>query len=196
MQHLNKNGATNNSLATDGWSGSGSTYSITRALGDSYYSVTIRNYFPGTTTNTPVVESKGYVVRPLVLASAQGALLAAAGGNGTVNYLGRGVRVQTRQDYIFSKGMVAKDNIDLNGNNIQTDSFDSLDPRASTNGMYYAPWHRDKGDVAVNASVTNSLNAGNADIWGHVSVGPTGTISIGPQGSIGGAAWHHGHNNG
>src|SRR5262245_55295433 len=41
MQHLNKNGATNNSLATDGWSGSGSTYSITRALGDSYYSVTI-----------------------------------------------------------------------------------------------------------------------------------------------------------
>jgi hypothetical protein len=35
----------------------------------------------------------------------------------------RGVRVQTRQDMIFTKGMVAKDTIDLNGNNITANSF-------------------------------------------------------------------------
>jgi len=191
LQHLNKNGATNGSLATDGWSGSGSTYNITRPLGNAFYSVTIRNYYPGTGTNTPLVESKGYVVMPLVVASAQSALLATTGGGqSTINYLGRGVRVQTSQDFIFAKGMVAKDSIDLNGNNVRTDSFDSTDPRYSTNGTYYAAWARDNGDIAVNSSLTNSLSGGNADIWGHVSVGPSGTISVGSQGSVGSTAWH------
>src|SRR6185436_12743247 len=134
LQHLNKNGATNGTLATDGWSGSGSTYTTTRSLGQAFYSVKITGYYPGTTTNTPLVESKGYVIMPLVLASAQGALLASAGGTPSINYLGRGVRVQTRQDFIFAKGMVAKESIDLNGNNIRTDSFDSTDPAYSTNG--------------------------------------------------------------
>jgi hypothetical protein len=191
LQHLNKNGATNGSLSTDGWSGGGSTYTVTRPLSGGYYTVTIRNYFPGTTTNLPLIESKGYVVMPLVLASAQGALLATAGGGQTtVSYLGRGVRVQAMQDFVFTKGMVAKDSIDMNGNNIRTDSFDSTDPTASTNGLYYAPWARDNGDVAVNSSLTNSLSAGNADIWGHVSVGPAGTIAVGSQGSIGSTEWH------
>jgi hypothetical protein len=191
LQHLNKNGATNGSLATDGWAGGGSVYSVTRTLGNALYSVTIRNYYPGTTTNTPLIESKGYVVMPLVLASAQGALLATAnGGQSTINYLGRGVRVQTGQDFIFSKGMVARDLIDLNGNNIRSDSFDSTDPRYSTNGMYYSGWARDNGDIAVNSSLTNSLNAGNANIYGHVAVGPSGTIAVGTGGSIGSTAWH------
>jgi hypothetical protein len=197
LQHLNKNGATNGSLATDGWSGGGTTYTVNRALANAYYSVTIREYHPGTTTNRPIVESKGYVVMPLVLASAQGALVATAGGGqSTLSYLGRGVRVATSQDFIFSKGMVAKDSIDMNGNNIRTDSFDSTDPLASSNGMYYAAWARDNGDVAVNSSLTNSLTAGNADIWGHVSVGPAGTISVGSQGSIGSSDWHINGNRG
>src|SRR5262245_33915457 len=53
MQHLNKNGWTNGNLATDGWSGSGSTYSITRPHGDAFYSVTIRQFYLGTLTNRP-----------------------------------------------------------------------------------------------------------------------------------------------
>ena len=189
LQHLNKNGATNGNLATEGWSGGGSTYSITRALGDAFYSVRITGYYPGTLTNTPIVESKGYVVMPLVLASAQGALLASGGGNGTLNYLGRGVRVRCRQDFIFAKGMVAKDSIDLNGNDIRTDSFDSTDPAYSTNGMYNPAWFKDNGDIAVNSSLTNSLISGNANIYGHVSVGPDGTIAVGSQGSVGDIAW-------
>jgi len=191
LQHLNKNGATNGTLSTDGWSGGGSTFSITRSLGDAFYSVRITGYYPGTLTNTPIIESKGYVVMPLVLASAQGALLASAGGNGTINFLGRGVRVRTRQDFIFAKGMVAKESIDLNGNNIHTDSFDSMDPAYSTNGTYNPAWFKDNGDVAVNSSLTNSLIVGNADIYGHVSVGPDGTIAVGTQGSIGSLSWHN-----
>ena len=197
LQHLNKEGVAHGSLATDGWSGSGSTYSITRTLGDAFYSVTISAYFPGSTTNAPIIESKAYVVTPLVLASGPSPFLATAGGQTTaVNYLGRGVRVHTRQDFIFSHGMVAKTSIDMNGNNIRTDSFDSMDPRYSTNGMYKPGWVMANGDVAVNSSVTNSMNIGNADIYGHVSVGPSGTISVGSQGSIGDAAWHAGGNKG
>jgi hypothetical protein len=197
LQHLNKNGATNGSLSTDGWSGGGSTFTITRPIGDAYYSVTISGYYPGTLTNTPIIESKGYVVMPLVLASAQGALLATAGGgNGTINFLGRGVRVRTKQDFIFAKGMVAKENIDLNGNDIRTDSFDSMDPLYSTNGVYNPAWIKDNGDVAVNSSLTNSLNAGNANIYGHVSVGPDGTIAVGTQGAVGSLIWQQAGNKG
>ena len=193
LQHLNKNGAPGGRLDTDGWTGGGSTYNLAtpRYLGDAFYSVTITDFFPGTATNSPIVESKGYVLMPLVLASAQSALLATVnGGSSTISYLGRGVRAHTRQDFIFSKGMVAKNSIDMNGNNVHTDSFDSMDPLHSTNGAYYAAWAKDNGDVAVNASLTNSLNAGNADIYGHVSVGPGGTIAVGAQGSIGSTSWH------
>lgn len=188
LAHLNARAITNGSLACDGWAQSGGTYTMTRSLGDSFYSVSISNYVSGG-TNRPIIESKGYVVRTLSLASSGGPFLAAAQLANTVQYLGRGVRARTQKLAIFSKGMVAKDSIDLNGNNIATDSFDSLDPLYSTNGIYVSTRTKDGGDVAVNASVTNSLNAGNADIKGHVAVGPGGTIAVGSQGSIGSAAW-------
>jgi len=190
LQHLNKNGATNGNLATDGWKGGGSTFTITRAQGDAFYSVTIRDFYVGTISNRPLIESKGYVTAPLVLGSVQGALLASVSGSGEAHYLGRGVRVRTRQDFIFSRGMVARDSIDMNGNNIRSDSFDSSDPLYSTNGAYNPLWFKDNGDIAVNASLTNSLNIGNADIWGHVSVGPSGTIAVGSKGAIGSSTWH------
>ena len=195
LAHLNSRGITNGILACDGWTQSGSVYTMTRSLGDSFYSVSISNYVAGS-TSSPVIESKGYVVRPTSLASSGGLFLAAAGVANTVEYLGRGVRARTRKLGIFSKGMVAKSSIDLNGNNIATDSFDSLDPLYSTNGLYISSKSRDNGDVAVNASVTNSLNAGNANIKGHVAVGPGGTIAVGAQGSIGSAAWVNGGNRG
>ncbi len=162
---------------------------MTRTLGDSFYSVTITNYVAGT-TNRPIIESKGYAVRPTVLASRQGPFLAAAVVlNNTYEYLGRGVRARTQKLAIFGKGLVAKDSIDMNGNNVATDSFDSMDPHYSTNGLYLSTRTKDGGDVAVNASLTNSLNIGNANIRGHVAVGPGGTIAVGNQGAVGSAAW-------
>jgi Tfp pilus assembly protein PilX len=197
LAHLNSHGVKDEDLACEGWTRTGDKYAVTRNLGNSMYSVTISNYVAGSFTQTPVVESRGYVLMPTILTSAQSALLASAvSQNTTINYLGRGVRVQTRKDAIFVKGLVAKDYIDMNGNGVETDSFDSTDPLFSTNGLWIASKAKDNGDVAVNSSITNSLNVGNANIKGHVSVGPGGTISVGSQGAIGSDDWHNGGNKG
>jgi len=190
LAHLNTpRGLTNGPL--DGvysWTLSGGIYTVTRSLGDSRYTVSIHNYRVGDPTSDPYVESRGFVAMPLVLTASEGPLLAAA--NGTPGYLGRGVRARTHRDFIFTKGMVAKDSIDLNGNNIQTDSFDSMDPAYSTNGMYVPGRAKDNGDIAVNSALTNSMNIGNANIYGHISVGPGGAIEIGDNGSVGSKTWH------
>jgi hypothetical protein len=190
LAHLNRHGTTN--LLCDGWTLSGATYSVTRTVGEGTYSARISNFAAGTNTS-PVIESFGYVVAPTLMASAANGALLAAGGetSPSIFHIGRGVRVQTRQDMIFTKGMVAKDTIDLNGNNITANSFDSMDPAYSTNGKYDPNKFKDNGDVAVNSSLTNSLLTGNANIYGHVSTGPGGTVSIGPSGAVGSTNWHN-----
>jgi hypothetical protein len=90
--------------------------------------------------------------------------------------------------------MVAKDSINLNGNNITTDSFDSTNPLSSTNGLYIFDKRKDHGDIAVNNSLFNSLNMGNANIFGAVSTGPNGTVAIGPNGVVGDFTWAQNHN--
>jgi hypothetical protein len=197
MAHLNANYQVG--LGVDNWAPAGPTAynSGIRSIGDSFYSVTITNFIAADPTNSaPLIDSYGYVAMPGAVGAAYSTVLAAAGQPSTVvPYLGRGVRVQTVRDWIFMRGMVA-DYIDLNGNNIRTDSFDSMDPRYSTNGLYYSAWHKDHGDIAVNNSLTNSLNIGNADIWGSVATGPEGSVSIGPQGIVGDQAWHDAGNTG
>ena len=190
LAHINVHASTN--LECDGWTRTDDTYQMTRSIGDSFYVVTITNYIQGASNNAPKIDSFAYVVMPLVLASAgPGPLLATAGTPASsATYLGRGVRVTTALDLIFVKGMVAKDTIDLNGNNIQTDSFDSNDAASSTNGLYVAGWHKANGDIASNASITNSVNVGNANIFGHVSTGPNGTVAVGASGSVGDTTWH------
>lgn len=196
LAHLNQRGVDLLDLATDGWTRSGDTYSVSRELNGARYTVTITNYLVSNPALTPIVESRGYVVMPLQVASAQNALLAnVAGGEPTttIQYLGRGVRVRARRDTIFAKGMVAKDYIDMKGNNIRTDSFDSTNPLYSTNGMYIASKARANGDIAVNGNITNGsggvINVGNANIYGHISTGPNGTIDVGSQGSVGDFTW-------
>jgi hypothetical protein len=103
--------------------------------------------------------------------------------------ISRAVRVQTRKPGLFVKGMVAKDTIDLRGNNVSTDSFDSTDPVFSTGGRYDAAKTKDNGDVATNSGLVNSLSVGNANIAGHVATGPGGGISTGPNGSVGSKKW-------
>jgi hypothetical protein len=111
-------------------------------------------------------------------------------------YVRRTVKVDTRKDGLFSKGMVAKGQITLNGNNIVVDSFDSADPNYSTNGLYLLSRRKDNGDVATNSGVVNSLSSGNANIFGHVSTGPGGTVQIGNNGAIGNIAWQSSGTNG
>ena len=188
LAHLNVNGS--NTLVSPGWTQTGTGYTMSRWLGDSYYIVTITNYLPGGTNSQPIIFSRGYVPLSAPLADAGSSVVFAdiVGRPGST-YVGRGVRVTVGQDRLFARGMVAKDRIDLNGNNIATDSFDSSDPRYSTNGLYNPLLRRANGDVASNAGITNAINVGDANIRGHLATGPKGTVDIGPNGSVGDLDW-------
>jgi hypothetical protein len=190
LTQLHHHGITN--LSANGWvavsSEHGPAYYKKRFLGDSYYEAYI------TPTDPPVVFSYGYVPAPLSPGSQVGMILAslATGERTAPGYLMRRVRIQTTGGALFAKGMVAKGQINLNGNNISTDSFDSEDPAHSDNGKYPAGNSRktkDMGDVATNSGLIDSLNAGNANIAGRVATGPGGSVAIGPDGSVGSKVW-------
>lgn len=188
LMQLRVHGATN--IACDGWTQSGNLYYVLCPMGDNYYFTTISNYAGGAASSAPVIESRAFVRLPIQVASAPGPMLAAfLNRDQQMNYLGRGVRVTTRNDRLFSKGLVAKGQIDINGNNIASDSFDSSDPAHSTYGRYDSAKRKANGDVATNLSLTNSLNVGNAKIYGRVATGPRGTVAIGPNGSVGDLNW-------
>jgi hypothetical protein len=189
MAHLNAHGSTN--LACDGWYAVGGLYAMRRDVGENFYIVTISNYVAGATNNSPTVDSRGYVAMPVQIASSGsgGAMLAAVGVNAS-GTMARGIRATTGRNALFAKGMVAKGKIELNGFNINTDSFDSSDPTYSTGGRYDSSKNKDNGDIATNSGLTNSVNVGNADILGHVSTGPGGSVSIGPNGSVGDKTWN------
>jgi len=201
ISHLNTHGTTN--LLCDGWRLSGTKYVMKRPVGEGFYIVSIDSWVAGTNTN-PVIESRAFITPPVLVASADGLVpfVAAINGGLTDNAfspegkLGRGVRAQVGRDSLFSKGLVAKGKIDLNGNNITTDSYDSSNPAYNTDGHYDPTKRKANGDIATDAVVTNSISIGNADIYGKVSTGPQGTVSVGANGSVGDAAWHAGGSHG
>src|SRR6266851_3783403 len=195
LSQLNAHGSTN--LACDGWTQSGGVYWMNRTLGDGAYYVSISNWVANLPGNVPVVESRAYVPMPVQVASAQNWMFATVSvPDATRNYIGRGVRVTAVRDYLFTKAMVAKGQIDMKGFNVTTDSFNSSDPNFSTNGLYYAPWHEAHGDVATDSQLTNSLSVGNANIYGKISTGPNGSADIGANGTVGDLAWHAAGNSG
>ena len=196
LQHLNTN-PTN--LSANGWVQSGSTYSVTRDLNSTAtYAVTINAANMG----TPEITSVAYINSPALAMSKPAMLLATIGVDANVassDPVSRAVRVKTGKDGLFLKAMVAKQTIDMNGNNVKTDSFNSTLVAYSDNGKYpKGNWSKllDNGDVASNSSIINAINAGNADIWGHVAVGPGGTVSVGANGGVGSKTWHLWGNNG
>jgi len=154
-------------LATNGWTRLGTTVTRIRTNDSTRVSMVISN------TAQPVIYSRGES--------------RIAGRDNT--FVKRTVRVKTRRDALFSKAIVAKEDITLNGNNILVDSFDSADPNHSTGGVYDPAKRKNKGDIATNSSVRNALDTGNANIYGRVSTGPGGAVEIGPKGKVGDLAW-------
>jgi len=102
----------------------------------------------------------------------------------------RKVRVLAKRQTPVQYAMLAKGQIDLKGNNIGTDSFNSTNSNYSTNGRYDKAKSRDKGDVATNAGLVDSLAIGNANIRGHVSTGPGGSVAVGSNGAVGDKTWN------
>jgi len=116
----------------------------------SYYYVSFTDAEP------PVITSTGYVTVPI-----------------TGDKISRIVQVSTATYSPFMFGIVVKTNMDLNGNNVTIDSYNSK------NGGTYDPNHPGHhGDVASKDGV---IDAGNGNINGTLHIGPTVQVSVGPN---------------
>jgi hypothetical protein len=187
-------------LSGHGWSTTdGRYFGKEIRIEDGFCLVTIDTADPA--SETPVIYSTAFVPAPLHPAGQVGVLQAQLGpsldeSRFAKGYVRRSARVRTARHAFFAKGMVADSEINLNGNNIKTDSFNSGDERYSTDGLYDPAKARDNGDVATNSGLINTLDVGNADIKGTVSTGPGGAVAIGPNGTVGDQEWHDDGNKG
>ena len=180
MEHLNANST---QMGTDGWGSAPPHYVMDYDMGDgSGYSVSINMTDP----DSPIIVSQAFATLD------GGPIEPIFGALGAVNQrttLTRAVRVRAQRGGLFIKGLVAKYQIEMNGNNVRTDSYDSGDPNKSTNSKYDPAKARSNGDVAVNSSIRDAIGVGNANIYGHAATGPRGTVSVGPNGGIGEQSW-------
>ena len=168
MAQINRSFGTNNSRGgINGWSGSSSgPASLTRTLSGGSYSVSI-------SSGMPVITSTGRV----------------AVANSS-KFIERQVRVFCRPKPAFEAAMVAKKDIVFSGNNVEVDSYDSLDPNHSTtNGMWNRATRKAGGDVA---STEGFISVGNAEVKGKLYTGPINANQylVGPSGSVGDLTWN------
>jgi len=209
MAHLNKNGSPDSggtfnlaNMSLDGWANDGSPtgpWSKQGTLeGDIYYVVI--GSWDGTVSKFPPISATGFVrqLPAYALRSSSGPFLAALAlpNLEAGSFTRRAVSCGLTNNPTFSRGLVAKHGIDLAGNNVSSDSYDSANPAFSTNGRWDPTKHRDHGDIASNDTITNSVSVANANIWGTIATGPGGTVAIGPNGSVGNAAWQTAGNKG
>ena len=103
-------------------------------------------------------------------------------------------------------GIIVSNVININGNNVTLDSFDSSDPNHSIwqtamnyHGMPYGlysdtlsyvsnsfPSHTANALMATDGSI---INVGNANIYGYVATAPGGAVDIAANGSVGDLNW-------
>jgi Tfp pilus assembly protein PilX len=160
IAQLNNLGTTNFS----GWSSVSNTWQRQRSLGDGYYIVSIDT----NTIASPVIVSTGHAPAPLISGS-------------TTNYLTRTIRVTTKANGLFARGLVARGNLTWTGN-IYTDSFDSLDPNHSNAGRYDFATRKDNGSVGSNNGL---VLMGGGYVLGGASSGPSGYATNGTVGDVG-----------
>jgi hypothetical protein len=149
-------------------------------IGDSYCQVAIDVSGP-----TPVIYSTAYVPAPLSSGVQTGMIQGQIGpsldeSRFAQGYLKRSVRVQTMRNALFARGMVAEDDINLNGNNVEHRQLPLQSRTGAPTGSTILRRRGDKGDIATNSGLINSLNVGNANIMGKVSTGKGGKCGIGP----------------
>jgi hypothetical protein len=191
LENLNDNGS-NLGLAPWSFLGGSTYYRSNNLPGGNSYTVFITNSSPN-----PVVVARAYVQANTFLTAANAlsaGFFAAAGVGSSPTTVTRAVMVNCSRSSLFLAPLVAKKNINLNGNNIATDSFNSCDPARSVNGQYAPSVAGDHGDIASNLGVVDSISGGNANIYGVAHTGaPTvpgqPTVALGPNGGVGSHAW-------
>jgi hypothetical protein len=188
LQHLNEN---RTNMLSEGWQKSGLYYYKSNTLTGG------NSYLVGIDVDTdpahPGIVCRAFV-DPVNVSKYQNSFyFAAAGFAPSPGTFSRAVRVRTSRGSLFLAALVAKHTIDLNGNGVLTDSFDSGDPARSTGGQYDPNKVGDRGDVATNDGIVNALDIGNANIYGIARTGPGGSVAIGPNGGIGSHDWQATH---
>ena len=201
LAHLNKNGINTLGqieltidLGIQGWVLTNGVYYKRGALdADCYYEVTIR---PGA---RPLITSTGYVPAPIGAAAAPGPVFAAkvhapwASGR---TFITRTIEAKVRAIGKFTKGVLARSKVDLNGKYVKVDSYHSYDPSGSTFngtngwGIYDPLKRREHGDVAVMDGFKDDLQVKDAKVWGKVSTGPDGDLKTSKNATVGSLAWH------
>src|SRR5688572_15280483 len=172
LTHCTRNFLTN--LNTSGWQLISNQYVKENKVGTGEYRVTI--------SKTSPFEINSVGTLPL------------SGGR---QGLSRKVRVITENRGVFSGAMILRSFVDLNGNNILTDSYDSRDKSKSTDQRYDPTKAGDKGDIACTTGIRDTrVNVGNANIWGKLFTGPTAIPTCGPNGGVGSVEWHKAGNDG
>jgi hypothetical protein len=184
LQQLNVNSA---NLASDGWTYVNNYYFKSNSLTDGN-SYTITMFV--TNILNPVIIARSYTLPPQMTqnsATSRSAFLAAAGVNiSSAAVVTRAIKVTAAKGNLFTAAMVAKHGIDLKGNGVYTDSFNSQDPTKSTNGKYDSnKYSGDKGDIATNGGVGDTVGVGNANVYGKVHTGANGSVSFLPNGAVG-----------
>ena len=114
---------------------------------------------PGLKNWTPVVTNNDNTNTRLITLTA----------SATANFF----RAQRDPIPVFAYALAARGNINMLGNSIETDSWNSHDPAKSTNGLYNG-YSGTNGHVA---SVSGFVNTGNETISGNVYLGPNATYS-------------------
>ncbi len=180
LQQLNSNSTT--SLASDGWAYDGSAYWRSNNMGNgNSYAVYI--YF--TNAFSPVLIARAFTTPP-AMAQNSSTFFAAVGVNASSSTVTRAVKVTCAKPNVFNAVLVAKHRIDLQGNHVYSDSYDSSSPAKSLNGKYNSSLYSgDKGDMATNGGVEDTFGGGNANIYGKIHTGPNCPVTIGSQGGIG-----------
>ncbi|HSY17682.1 MAG TPA: hypothetical protein VK815_05070 [Candidatus Acidoferrales bacterium] len=195
MSLINRNNGNSTALtnwytgaSADGWTVSTSSgndlYTISRDLGNGMgsYSVSL--------TNSPT----GPVILGIGKVTCKNSLM----GSDTVS---RKILVYASSSSAFPGALTVKSTINMSGNNVTIDSYDSSDPLHSYWPTYpLAPGYgtytntgstpntprKANGNVATDGSI---INVGNAQIYGHADTAPGGSTSVGANGSVGNVTW-------
>src|SRR5688572_13477736 len=160
MAHINHINTTSN-FAINGWRLDGGRYRKERYLNRGECRMDIDNNMP------PIITVQGLLKEPI--------------GDRNVS---RWVRVQTKINYRFPNGILARGTVNLAGSG-KIDSYNSTNALESTDGKYDPAKATDRATVATVARTNGAINVGNMSIHGSVGTGPGGTVILSPNGDVG-----------
>lgn len=151
LSQLNS-GATN--LSANGWGGAGSVFGpVARRLEGGSYSVIISN----SSATKPVIYATGFTTVPV-----------------SGDSISRKVKLDVAKQVFSNVPLGTKKNINMNGNGVAVDSYDSSNPLLSTGGVFDPNKTSTNGNVA---SMGGVVNLGQHTINGSLYLGPSASFS-------------------